>query len=53
MTPFCHSAQQVAYVTVRLVVSGSADLSETIENLDYSFSHSDVVDSEIVGYSDS
>lgn len=54
MTPlFSHTAQQVAYVTVRLVLSGSADLYEAIEECSYSFDHPAIVDSEILGISES
>lgn len=54
MTPlFSHTAQQVAHVTVRLVLSGSADLYEAIEECSYSFDHPAIVDSEILGFSES
>jgi hypothetical protein len=48
-----HTAQQIAYVTVRIVVPGSADPYETIENCAYSFDHPDIVQTEIVGVADS
>jgi hypothetical protein len=53
MTPRFHSAQQVAYITVRIVIPGSADLHETIENCSYSFDHSDIIETEIIGVADS
>ena len=53
MTPRLHSAQQIAYITVRVVIPGSADLYETIENCYYSFDHPDIMETEIIGVSDS
>lgn len=43
-----HSAQNTVYVTVKLVIAGSADPAEVIENLDYSFDHDAIVSAEIV-----
>jgi hypothetical protein len=53
MTPRFHTAQQIAYITLRVVIPGSADVCETIENCSYSFDHPDIMQAEIVGVTDS
>ena len=43
-----HSAQNTVYVTVKLVIVGSADPIEVVENLDFSFEHDAIVSAEII-----
>ena len=43
-----HSAQTTVYVTVKLVLAGSADPTDIVENLDYSFNHEAIVSTEII-----
>lgn len=47
-----HSVQQIVYLTVKLVLIGSSNAQEVIENLDYSFNDDAIVSSEISGYYD-
>jgi len=40
------------HVTVKVCINDSADPWDTIESCDYSFSHDDIVDTEIVNVCD-
>ena len=41
--------QQTVLVTVKLVLIGSADVDDVVENMNYSFEHEALVRSEIIG----
>jgi hypothetical protein len=42
--------QQIVYVTVKLVLIGSCNPDEVLENVDYSFDDPSVIQSEILGW---
>lgn len=42
---------QTLYVTVKLTVKDEAELPEVVEQLEYSFEHEYIVDSEIASFS--
>lgn len=44
-----HTAQTIVHLIVELVISGSANPCEVVENLDYSFDHEAIASSEIIG----
>lgn len=43
---------QTMLVTVKLVLIGSANVDDVVENMDYSFEHDAIVRSEIIGTED-
>ena len=40
--------EKAVYLTVKVIVNGDADVSDIVENVNYEFSHPDIMSTEIV-----
>lgn len=52
MNNYRYSGQQIVYATIKIVLTGSCNAGEILENVDYSFDDPAITETEILGWED-
>jgi len=47
-----HMTEKIFYVTVKIITKNNTDAQEIVSEMDYGFSHKDIIETEIIDLDD-